>query len=133
VKKLKKKTYAGINIQFPISKLILSGEKTIETRTYPIPEKYIGKEMLMIETPGKVGKFRARIVAIIKFEDSFQYTNKWEFYKDQSRHKVTQNSTWAWTRAKKKWGWPVRVVKKLKMPIAITKRIGIKYTNEIAL
>ena len=31
----KKKSYVGINIQFPISQLIVDGKKTIETRTYP--------------------------------------------------------------------------------------------------
>ena len=38
----------GINIQFPISQLILSGDKTVETRTYPIPERYLGVDLALI-------------------------------------------------------------------------------------
>ena len=38
------KRYTALNVQYPISQDILSGEKTIETRTYVIPEKYLGKE-----------------------------------------------------------------------------------------
>lgn len=93
---MSKKTYTGINIQWPISELILSGQKTIETRTYPIPKKYLNQEMLMIETPGKNGKFKARIVAIIKFTDCFRYKNKKDFYKDSHKHFVTSSSEWAW-------------------------------------
>lgn len=54
---MKKRTLCGINIQFPISQLIVDGSKTIETRTYPIPDHYIGKEMILIETPGKIKSF----------------------------------------------------------------------------
>src|SRR5262245_57207558 len=89
--------YSGINIQWPISRLILSGEKTIETRTYPIPKKYIGMDMLLIETPGKRGAFKARIVGIIKFQDSFYYESKNEFLKDVGLHFVDEKSEWGWT------------------------------------
>ena len=97
-----KKTYPGINIQWPISRDILSGKKSIETRTYPIPEKYLRKEMLLIETPGPHGNFKARIMAIIKFIDCFEYKNKREFYMDYKRHLIDENSHWAWKK-KAKW------------------------------
>lgn len=130
---MKKKTLTGINIQFPISSLILSGKKTIETRTYPIPAHYIGQEMALVETPGKEGKFKARAIAIIKFGPSFRYKSKTEFYADSSYHCVTPNSPWAWDAKKGKWGWPVQVIKILKNPKQISKRVGIKYTNNIEI
>jgi hypothetical protein len=122
--------YTGINIQWPISQLILSGEKTIETRTYPIPKKYIGKKMLLIETPGKTGTFKSRIAGIIKFEDSFCYQSKEEFLRDVNRHFVGEDSDWAWTN-KKKWGWPVTLIRRFAKPIPLKKRIGIRFTKDI--
>jgi hypothetical protein len=43
----------GINIQASCSELNLRGQKTVETRGYPLPEKLIGKMLALIETPGK--------------------------------------------------------------------------------
>lgn len=127
-----KKTYTGINIQYPISQLILSGEKTIETRTYPIPKKYIGQEMLMIETPGKSGKFKARIIAIIRFDECFKYLNSREFYKDVKRHCVTPDSPWAWSDEKPKWGWSLNVIRLMK-PRNLRKRSGIVFSTGLSL
>lgn len=125
------KTYTGINIQWPISELIIDGSKTIETRTYPIPEKYLNEEMLLIETPGKSGDFKARIRAIIKFKRCFQYKSKTEFYKDFDKHCVEKGSIWDW-RDKSKWGWEVEVIKILKTPQPVKKH-GIVYRKEISL
>ena len=125
----KVKVYPGVNIQWPISELIVSGEKVIETRTYPLPEKFIGQEIALIETPGKNGKFKARITAIIKFEESFEYKTKAEFYRDAKKHCVTPNSDWKWDPQKGKWGWPVTVVKKLKKPCAPPRSRGIIFAK----
>ena len=126
----KKKTYPGINIQWPISELILSGEKTIETRTYPIPKKYINQEMVLIETPGPKGKFKARTRAIIKFTDCFQYKSKKAFYADFERHRVSKNSSWAW-RDKPKWGWSIDLIQRV--PLKTISKKGITYTSYISI
>lgn len=129
----KKKEYSGINIQWPISELILTGEKTIETRIYPTPEKYLNEEMILIETPGKKGKFKAQMRGIIKFTNCFQYKNKTAFYRDKEKHCVTPDSDWAWQPEKGKWGWEVEVMKLFDVPIPLQKRAGIKYSNGIIL
>lgn len=129
----KKKSYVGINIQFPISQLIVSGKKTIETRTYPIPDDYVGKEMVLVETPGKDGKFKSRIIAIIQFGPSFKYESKSTFYSDVGKHCVTKDSPWAWQQEKGKWGWPILSVKTLETPSIVKKRIGIKFTKELSI
>ena len=126
------KTYTGFNIQYPISQSILEGIKTIETRTYPIAEKYLGKELILIETPGKTGKFKARAIAIIKTINCFQYKSKEEFYKDYPYHLVDQNSPWKWD-LKPKFGWEIIVVKILATPVVISKKKGIIYTKNISL
>ena len=55
----------GINIQAPWSQLLINSDKCVETRSYALPDKYIGEELLLIETPGKNGKFKARIIGIL--------------------------------------------------------------------
>lgn len=127
-----KKTYTGINIQWPISREIISGKKIVETRTYPLPEKYLGKEMLLIETPGSAGKFKSRIVAIIKFTESFRYPSMRAFYADHLSHLVDKKSPWAW-KDKPKWGWKIGSVKPISPPIDYPKPKGIIYTKDISL
>lgn len=127
------KHIAGINIQFPISTLILSGKKTIETRTYPLPKKYVGKEMAFIETPGRDGKFKARVIAIVVFGESFQYSSKKQFYEDSKRHFITVNSVWKWTDQAPKWGWPILKVTKLSKHFVAPKKKGIKFTCSIPI
>lgn len=126
------KNYTGINIQYPISEDILSGSKIIETRTYPIPEKHLGKELLLVETPGRQGKFKSRIRAVIVFEECFKYKSKKEFYNDFDRHLVSKESPWAW-KDKSKYGWKVRVIKLFNNPKPINKRLGIVYTSDLTI
>lgn len=124
-------TYIGINIQFPISQQILNGRKKIETRTYPIPVEYLGKTLLLVETPGKSGNFKSRIVAKFKIEKCFQYKSKKAFYEDEKLHLVSQNSPWAW-KDKPKWGWEISFVEVLERPIPVGK-IGIRYTRNLII
>ncbi len=127
------KLYTGINIQFPISRLILSGEKKIETRTYSIPERLIGQELAIVETPGKTGKFKSRVVGIIVFGESFKYKSAKEFYADVKRHCVSEDSDWAWDSKKGKWGWVIKKVTHLKNEIPLKKRSGIVYSKNIRI
>ena len=128
-----KTTYSGINIQCPIAELILSGKKTIETRTYPIPDHYVGQKMIVIETPGKSGKFKARMVGFVVFGDSFEYKSERAFYKDSDRHCVTRDSEWKWIDGVPKYGWPVASVEKWESPLPLQKRAGIKFSTGILL
>jgi hypothetical protein len=127
-----KRVYTGINIQYPISQLILSGEKTIETRTYPVPKKYLGKELLIIETPGKSGRFKSRIVAIVQFDSCFQYKNSKDFYADAAKHGVSSDSPWAWNSEKPKWGWIIGKVKRLPAT-QLNRQPGIVFSKNIEI
>lgn len=127
-----KKSYQGINIQWPISQLIITGEKTIETRTYPLPEKLLNTDLIMVETPGKLGKFKARNVALIKFTECFLYKSREDFYMDYDRHRVLPDSPWAWKEESPKWGWKVEVLKLISPPQECLSR-GIVYRSNIKL
>ncbi len=124
--------YTGINIQWPISQLILSGEKIVETRTYDIPTKYLNVPMAMVETPGSEGNFKARTVAIVRFKSSFKYKNKTEFYKDSTRHLVTPESPWAWSDDKPKWGWEIEIIKLISPPVPCQSK-GIVYRKNVSI
>ena len=56
----------AINVQFPISRLIIDSDKIIETRIYKIPEKYLNKEMAIVETPAS-GVRRNPVVAALSW------------------------------------------------------------------
>lgn len=129
---MSQKTYTGINIQWPISELILSGKKTIETRTYPIPRKYLNKEMILIETPGKQGKFKSRMRAIVKFTSCFKYKSERVFYEDTDRHYVDPKSPWAYDPKKGKWGWCLEIIRLLPS-IEVREKKGIIYTKELTI
>lgn len=121
--------FTGINIQWPISDLILNGEKVIETRTYPIPKKYIDKPLAFIETPGPGGHFQARIRAIICFSESFAYECENDFYSDVELHKVNPESKWRWVDEKPKWGWPIRYCTVFSEPCSAPSKKGIIFTS----
>lgn len=124
------KHYSAVNIQWPITELILNGSKTIETRTYPLPKKYIGEELVLIETPGPMGNFTARGIAIITFGASYQYSSRRHFNSEIRLHRVSQNSKWKWLEEKPKWAWPILKIKKIKSAV-IPKHKGIRFTNNV--
>lgn len=126
-------TLPGLNIQYPISQEIRCGNKTVETRFYPIPDKYLKTPMWLIETPGRIGSFSARAIAVVVFDSCFEYKSEAAFYKDSNRHLVDRNSDWKWDKKKSKWGWVISKVYPLKQYIPITKRRGIVYTAAIKL
>jgi len=130
---MSRKKITGINIQFPISRLILSGDKTVETRTYPIPKNYINQDLLMIETPGREGKFEARGVCLVRFSECYQYKTQLSFRSEFHLHKVENGSQWDWTSQKPKWGWKISKIVILKSPIIIKKRKGIVFTKNLSI
>ena len=105
------KKLPGINVQQPWARLLLSGEKTIETRTYPITDKYINQDMWLIETPGKEGGFRARVIGRICFSGSKEYHTQQDFYNDSRSHLIDKSDlSYAWKEGKRKFGWIVKTV-----------------------
>ncbi len=107
------KSIPGLNIQWPWSELLISGKKTVETRSYPIPEKYIGQELAVIETPGPKGKKlagieKARIIGTITFKESYQYKSKSHWLKEKGKHLVNSDDPlYNYKSDKQKWAWVV--------------------------
>jgi hypothetical protein len=118
----------GINIQSPWSYLLINGDKSVETRSYPLPKKYEGVVLALIETPGKMGKFKSRIIGTITFSHSFEYSNKSCWSNDYNRHKVKNDDpSYSWND-KPKYGWVVSNITKFKKTIDPPRRRGIIFT-----
>lgn len=122
----------GINIQWPISQEILEGRKIIETRTYPIPNKFIGINLFFIETPGLKGNFKARIVGTIRFSGFKIYKDINEFRNDESKHLVEKGSEWDW-KDKPKYGWIIDNIEVFNKKYLAPPKRGYVYTSKISL
>ena len=124
----------GINIQTPWSELLINEVKSVETRSYPLPEKYMGEELALIETPGRYGRFKARIIGTITFSHSFKYPDQKAWQDDYNRHCVAvDDPIYNWKDDKPKYGWVVSKVTKFDKPLDIRKRKGIIFTSGIKL
>ena len=103
-------TLPGINIQTPWAQAIVSGRKVIETRFYPLPEKWVGQPLVILETPGKARQFKCRVAGFVIFEKSWCYTDKAHFAQDRAKHLVDPDDPlfgWQYD-GKPKWAWPIR-------------------------
>ena len=119
----------GINIQTPWARLLLSKKKQIETRTYPLPIKYLGQDLWLIETPGRLGKFKARVIGVIRFSGYKHYKSKAEFYEDCDLHLIQPgNHDYAWRSGVMKYGWVVESVREVDEFVAPSPR-GIVYAG----
>lgn len=124
----------GINIQAPWAYLLVRGIKSVETRTYPLPVKYAGEPLLLIETPGKSRKFKSRIIGEITFSHSFKYKDELDWKMDYNRHRVDSSSPlYSWNDKKPKYGWVVSNIKEYDEPFTINCRKGIVFTTGISV
>lgn len=121
----------GLNIQIPWSSFLINGNKTVETRSYPLPKKYENVELALIETPGKYGRFKSRIVGTITFSHSFQYQNKGHWAFDYERHCVHITNEYAWKDDKPKYGWVVSHINKFDQSKTILSNKGIIFTTGV--
>ncbi len=131
-----KKTVSGLNIQWPWSELLINGSKSVETRGYPLPKKYIGVELAIIETAGPRGRREAgiefaRIIGTVVFEESFEYVSREKWEKDRKRHRVSvDDPLFKYDPRVKKFGWVVKKVTRLPRPLPAPKPRGIVFASE---
>lgn len=117
----------GINIQSPWSSLLINGQKTVETRSYPLPKKYHNTTLALIETPGGK-KFKSRIIGTITFSNSFQYKDEKSWKNDYNNHWVRPDDIYGWND-KPKYGWVVKDVVKFDQLIEPPKKRGIVFST----
>lgn len=103
-------TIIGININddtAPWTDMILSGKKTIETRTNTRLSKYIGKRVGLVKT-SKKGK--AVLVGYATVGEPIKYDSPEAFNKDFDKHQVSPDN--AFFNGGIKYGYPLTDVKK---------------------
>ena len=128
-------TLPGLNIQAPWAEAIVSGRKVIETRFYPLPQKWVGRPLAIIETPGKARHFIRRIAGLVIFDASWSYPDKATFSQDHARHLVdADDRQFGWQAdSKPKWAWPVRWVEAYQQPLPADFRAGIRYASAVEI
>jgi hypothetical protein len=124
----------GIHIQWPWSRLLISGKKVIETRGYPLPERYRNVPLAIIETPGRPrskSKIESSsVIGTIIFSESKLYRTQEEWAADSGLHMVSLDDLhFAFKNGKEKWGWIVRNVQVAKKPTLPPKVRGIIYAK----
>ncbi len=113
----------------------MRGEKTVETRSYDFPKKYLNVEMALIETPGPKGRRegrikKARIIGVICFSGSFRYKSYKAWKADRKRHLVSNcDPQFAYSAVREKWGWVVKYCKTFKKSLPPPKKRGIVFAN----
>jgi hypothetical protein len=130
-------TIPGLNIQWPWAERIVSGAKTIETRTYPIPEHYLNRPIALIQTPARAARASssngkaATIIGIVIFSRSFRYESLADWLKDRARHLVAANDRqFSYQANSEKWGWEISAVVPLAVPCPAPRKRGIVYARE---
>lgn len=121
----------GLNIQAPWSQMIIDGLKTIETRSYPLPKKYIDKPFAVISTPGPNKLIpKAEIIGVVVFSECFKYASKTEWLKDFKRHQVKkENVQFSFCDNRPKYAWVVSKIIKIKPSLPPPSRRGIIFAS----
>ena len=129
------KNLTGINIQWPWSELLMNGDKVIETRRYPMPERLKGMELAVIETPGPRGKkdagiLKARITGTIVFGETYQYKTKAHWRREFDKHRVPlDDDQYEYEAGDIIWAWTVTRVEKLDKPVQTPAKRGIVFAK----
>lgn len=107
----------GLEIQQPYAELLLTGVKTIETRSYPLPSNLLYRHILIIESStgkdgvselpsvvrnsgGDVDGTGPRIVGSVVFSECFEYSSEKEWRDDENKHLVPAGSLYDWPRSR---------------------------------
>jgi hypothetical protein len=105
-----------LDVQAPWASLLLSGAKTVETRTYALPPTYQDRWLALLETsPAAEGPLGGVLIGWVQFGEPVRYTNREAWAADASSHLVDPATAlpppagfgWADDGSTEKWGWPV--------------------------
>ena len=145
-----KLTLRGLNIQYPFSRLLMLGAKTVEARSYRLGHRNIvnaGEDMFLIETPGPkhvrgavvndlaVGEppIHAQVVGTIAFSSSKPYIKLSEWTNDRHRHCIKEAGKHDWNGVGLRYGWRVEKVQSFAKPVAAGSKTQTGYGRPRAL
>ena len=139
-------TLRGLNTQYPFSRLIMLGAKTIEARTYALGHRSIahaGEEMFLIETPGSksaspavVGDLsigappdHAQVIGTVSFNSSSEYTCLSAWRNDRRKHRIQEGSQYDWNGTGKMHAWCIGHVQGFSQPVAAGSKSQVGYST----
>ncbi|CAE6960988.1 unnamed protein product [Symbiodinium natans] len=125
----------GLNVQYPWSRLLMAGRKTMEVRKYALG-KYrcfsAGEQLFLIETLGSgstqgamvdiamaPAPLKAQVLGVIVFAGSIEFENYDHFDAHRSDTLIEQGSFYDWGTSEPQtlFGWYVQHVRAFKRPV----------------
>ena len=120
----------SINIREPFATLIVSGQKTVETRRYALPLHVRGERVAVVATHGRGGP-RAVIVGTVVFDSCEKYDDHEAWLAAADKHFVTNESQYRYEHSRPTFGWSISEARRLIKPVPAPTRRGIIFTNHI--
>lgn len=109
--------------------MLISGQKSVETRKYPLPKKYLNQWLAVIETQNTERR-DTRVVGLVRFEKCFRYETAEKWARDVAKHRVKKGDpNFAYREGEPKWGWKVSGYLKLDEALAPPETRGIVYAR----
>jgi len=123
----------GLEVQQPWAQMLLSGQKTVETRAYPLPAALIGRPLYVVESgsgvarksslPDQVpaGHASLRICGTATFKASDEYPSRAAWLADEAEHCVPADSPYAMQddHTNPVYAWRVEAVVALETPLPV--------------
>lgn len=118
----------GLEMQQPYSEFVLNGQKSIESRAYPLPEALIDVKIEILQSEkgqDRVSSVPDRVIlqkssdnnssiqsplkriGWVKFAKCIQYKSRERFEADREKHLVDPNSGYSWNDDRPMYGWVV--------------------------
>jgi hypothetical protein len=117
----------GLEMQQPYSDLLVDGSKSIESRSYPLPEALLDTKIEILQSekgqdgvssvPNRVALHNSsdnssspllKRIGWVTFSKCIQYTSCEEFEADREKHLVHPNSGYCWNYERPMFGWVVK-------------------------
>jgi hypothetical protein len=106
-------------IHAPYGGMILKGDKTIETASHSLPERYKGEWVAIYEP------LTGALIGEVKFSDSKKYTDALMFNEDVHLHLINKGDDFHIDHYKNgRYGWVVSGVRQYDAPIPTTPNKG---------
>ena len=121
----------ALEVQAPFSQYIATGRKTIETRSYPLPDELLKRPILLCESSHGVamvsnikgdvvlrGQEGLHIIGVITVNKCEEYKSFEEWEQDREQHMVPPSSLYDWspTPTGRRWGWFIEAVENYEQP-----------------
>lgn len=107
----------ALEVQQPWSRLLLEQKKTVEARSYPLPDGLLGRRIYLLESHAQgslqsslANNFQTNsIIGSVVFSKVIEYNSQDEFQSDEESHLVSRDSPFGWTLGTERmYGWIVQ-------------------------